>query len=148
MTIGTRLVAGLLGVMAAATLAVAQDEAFPPAPENLRAAEATGLSRLGVEALKQAFLGPRVERTPRGEFVTADYGADGRIEQRMGGSVFDTGTFSITGMAGGSVCLLLIKQMNQRLCGVWFAAPDGRHLFGYNPTDGKPRGVSRAADAR
>lgn len=128
--------------------ALSQDEDFPSAPETLKAAEAAGLPRLGVEALRQAFVGRRTERTPRGEFVQADYGPDGRIEQRIGGSVFDTGTFSITGMAGGSVCLLLIKQMNQRLCGVWFAAPDGRHLFGYNPTDGKPRGVSRAADGR
>lgn len=148
MTIGTARVAGVVGLMVVASLVCAQEEAFPPAPENLRAAEAAGLPRLGVETLRQTFVGTRVERTPRGEFVNADYGADGRIEQRMGGSVFDTGTFSITGMAGGSVCLLLIKQMNQRLCGVWFAAPDGRHLFGYNPTDGKPRGVSRAADAR
>lgn len=142
-----------VGIAAMLALAVAgpalsQDEDFPPAPENLKAAESAGLHRLGVEALRQTFVGRRTERTPRGEFVQADYGSDGRIEQRVGGAVFDTGTFSITGMAGGSVCLLLIKQMNQRLCGVWFAAPDGRHLFGYNPTDGKPRGVSRAADGR
>jgi hypothetical protein len=139
-----RLVLLFLG---AAALLVASPGAaadFPPAPADAAAAGAAGLQRLATERLKTEFTGAREERNSRGENYVAHYGADGRIELRAGSSLIDSGTFSVTGQRGGSLCLMLDKQMNQRLCSIWFVAPDGVHLFGYNPSDGRLRAISRA----
>jgi hypothetical protein len=117
---------------------------FPPAPADTAAAEAAGLQRVTVDRLKLEFTAEREERGSRGENYVAHYAADGAVELRAGSSLIDRGTFSVTGQRGGSVCLMLEKQMNQRLCSIWFAASDGVHLFGYNPSDGRLRTVSRA----
>jgi hypothetical protein len=117
---------------------------FPPAPADVAAAEAAGLERLAPDRLKREFAAAREERSSRGESYVAHYAPDGAVELRAGSSLVDRGTFSVTGQRGGSVCLMLEKQMNQRLCSIWFAAPDGVHLFGYNPSDGKLRAISRA----
>jgi hypothetical protein len=116
---------------------------FPPAPGDAAAAEAAGLERLAADRLKGEFAAAREERNSRGENYVAHYAANGAVELRAGSSLIDRGTFSVTGQRGGSLCLMLQKQMNQRLCSVWFAAPDGVHLFGYNPADGKLRAISR-----
>jgi hypothetical protein len=138
-----------LGVLLSATALLAGGPGmaaeFPQAPADAAAAEAAGLQRLAPDRLKSEFGAAREERNSRGESYIADYGADGRIELRSGASLIDRGTFSITAQRGGSVCLMLDKQMNQRFCSIWFAAPDGVHLFGYNPSDGKLRATSRAA---
>jgi hypothetical protein len=125
-----------------ATSASPQD--FPAAPASLAAAEASGLRRVGAQDLKAAFLGQREERSARGESYVASYQADGRVELRAGSTLIDRGTFSISGRQGGSLCLMLDKQMNQRLCTIWVAAPDSLHLYGYNPGDGGLRTLSRA----
>jgi hypothetical protein len=139
----------LLLSLAAAALLMAKPctaAEFPPAPADAAAAEAAGLQRLAADRLKVEFTAAREERNSRGENYVAHYGVDGRIELRAGGSsLIDRGTFSVTGQRGGSVCLMLEKQMNQRLCSIWFAAPDGVHLFGYNPSDGRLRAISRPA---
>jgi hypothetical protein len=112
-------------------------------PPDAAAAEARGLQRLTPERLRVEFAGVREERTSRGETYLAHYGADGRIELKSGSSIIDRGTFSVTGHRGGSICLMLDKQMNQRLCTVWFAAPEGMQLYGYHPNDGQLRTISR-----
>lgn len=117
---------------------------FPEPPADVAAAETAGLRKLSAAELKSAFAGSREERSSRGEVYRAEYRPDGGVELRAGGTLVDRGSFSVTGQSGGSVCLMLEKQMNQRLCTIWFAAPDDSHLFGYNPTDGKLRVVSRA----
>jgi hypothetical protein len=114
------------------------------APPDALAAQAAGLQRLGAGELKSAFAGPREERNVRGQSYVADYAADGQVELKSGSSLIDRGTFSVTGQDGGLLCLMLEKQMNQRLCTVWFAAPDRSQLFGYNPTDGLLRTISGA----
>ena len=136
----------LLPLVAAALLMARPCAAaeFPPAPADAASAEAAGLQRLAADRLKSEFSAAREERNGRGENYVAHYAADGGVELRAGSSLIDRGTFSVTGQRGGSVCLMLDKQMNQRLCSIWFAAPDGVHLFGYNPSDGKLRAVSRA----
>ena len=130
-------------ILASAMRAGAQD--FPEAPADAVAAETAGLKRAGVEELKALFAGLREERNSRGESYLARYRPDGGVELTAGSSPIDRGTFAITAQGGGSVCLMLEKQMNQRLCSIWFAASDGLHLFGYNPSDGKLRTVSRAS---
>jgi len=135
----------LLSLAAAALLMAKPCTAaeFPPAPADAAAAEAAGLQRLAADRLKVEFTAAREERNSRGENYVAQYAADGGVELRTGSSLIDRGTFSVTGQRGGSVCLMLEKQMNQRLCSIWFAAPDGVHLFGYNPSDGRLRAISR-----
>lgn len=113
------------------------------APPDAAAAQAAGLRRLAAGELKSTFAGPREERNVSGQSYIAHYAPDGHIELRSGSSLIDRGTFSVTGQNGGSLCLMLEKQMNQRLCSIWFAAPDGLQLFGYHPTDGQLRTVSR-----
>jgi hypothetical protein len=124
----------------AASCAAAQDAGVPA---DARAAESAGLQRLTTDRLRAEFAGTREERNSRGETYLAHYSADGRIELRSGSSLIDRGTFSVTGQRGGSLCLMLDKQMNQRLCTIWFASPDGAELFGYHPTEGRLRTVSR-----
>jgi len=118
---------------------------FPEPPADSASAEASGLKRVTIDELKAAFVGAREERNPRGESHLAHYRADGGIELRSGSSLIDRGSFSITAQRGGSLCLMLDRQMNQRLCSIWFAAPDNVHLYGYNPGDGKFRAISRPA---
>ena len=117
----------------------------PEAPPDARAAQAAGLQRLSVGELKSHFAGPREERNIRGQSYVADYAVDGRVELKSGSSLIDRGTFTVSGQGAGSLCLMLEKQMNQRLCTIWFAAPDRSQLFGFNPTDGQLRTISRAA---
>jgi hypothetical protein len=117
----------------------------PEAPPDARAAQAAGLQRLGASDLKSAFAGPREERNLRGQSYVTEYAADGSVQLKSGNSLIDRGTFSVTGQGGGSLCLMLEKQMNQRLCTIWFAAPNDSQLFGYNPTDGQLRIISRPA---
>jgi hypothetical protein len=133
-----------LAAALAAAAAPAWPQDFPAAPASIAAAEAGGLRRVGVDDLKAAFAGQREERSARGESYVADYQADGRIELRAGSALVDRGTYSISGRQGGSLCLMLDKQMNQRLCTIWVAAPDSLHLYGYNPGDGTLRTLSRA----
>jgi hypothetical protein len=136
------VLAGLvLSVIATALSA----QEFPEPPADAVAADAVGLKRVAVEELKSAFVGVREERNSRGERYLAHYRADGGVELTAGSNLIDRGSFSIASRGGGSVCLMLEKQMNQRLCSIWFAAPDGLHLFAYNPSDGKLRAVSRPA---
>lgn len=112
------------------------------APPNAAAAQAAGLRQLDAGELKLAFAGPREERNAGGRSYIAHYAPDGHVELKTGSALIDHGTFSVTAQRGGSLCLMLEKQMNQRLCTVWYAAPDGQ-LFGYHPTDGQLRTISR-----
>jgi hypothetical protein len=132
----------LLAAALAVPMAVCAGD-FPAAPGSLANAEAAGFVRLDAEALASHFTGSREERSTRGEIWRADYRADGSIELRNDGGVIDRGSFTVSTQRGGSLCLMLEKQMNQRLCSVWFASPDGSYLVGFNPTDGRPRAVSR-----
>ncbi|HZP94041.1 MAG TPA: hypothetical protein VFB20_14340 [Burkholderiales bacterium] len=138
------LLSSTIALLAAGPCAAAE---FPEPPPDAPAAQAAGLQRLTAAQLESAFAGRREERNSRGELYIAQYRADGSVELRAAGGVIDRGAFRVMDQHGGSVCLMLEKQMNQRLCSIWFAAPDGMHLFGYNPTDGRLRVISRAVNA-
>jgi len=126
------------------TSALAADD-FPVAPADATAATAAGLQRVDFVELKKSFAGTRVEQDANGKTYRAQYGADGSVVLDNSSGLIDRGTFTIVRQNDGGVCLRLEQQMNQRMCAIWFFAGDGAHLFGYNPTDGKLRTISRPA---
>ena len=117
---------------------------FPSAPVDAQAAEAQGLQRLDMSALKQVFSEAHLERDAKGKIYRVEYGSDGSVILSNSSGLIDRGTFSIIRQNGGGLCLRLEHQMNQRICGIWFRAEDDRHYFGYNPRDGALRAVSRS----
>ena len=118
---------------------------FPVAPPGATAAASRGLERVDMAELKKSFAGTRIEQDANGKIYQAQYGADGSVILGDSSGLIDRGTFTIVRQNGGGVCLRLEQQMNQRMCAIWFFAGDGVHLFGYNPTDGALRAVSRPA---
>ncbi len=136
------LVSPLL-VLAFLTMPVGAANQFPVAPPDASAANASGLQQLDMAALRKAFSGTRVEHDARGKVYRAQYGADGSVILSNSSGLIDRGTFTVIRQHGGGVCLRLEHQMNQRMCAIWFFADDGVHLFGYSPTDGTLRAVSR-----
>lgn len=116
---------------------------FPVAPPGATAATTRGLERVDMAELKKSFTGTRIEQDANGKIYQAQYGADGSVILGDSSGLIDRGTFTIVRQNGGGVCLRLEQQMNQRMCTIWFFAGDGVHLFGYNPTDGALRAVSR-----
>lgn len=133
----------LLYVLAFASTQVTAAADFPDAPGDASAAAARGLQRLDVNALKQTFVGERLEQDAGGKVYFVQYGADGSVILSDSSGLIDRGTFSITRQNGGGVCLRLEHQMNQRICAIWFRAGDSVHLFGYNPRNGQLHAVSR-----
>ena len=138
----------LLYVLATSVLALVMMPAsaatdFPAAPADVSAATARGLRQLDMAALREAFTGTHVEQDARGKIYRVQYGADGSVILSNSSGLIDRGTFTVIRQHDGGVCLRLEHQMNQRMCAIWFFAQDGVHLFGYNPTDGTLRAVSR-----
>lgn len=134
----------ILYVLAMVVAPAMAETEFPVAPADASTAAARGLQRVGMDALKEMFVGLRFERDARGKTYRAQYEADGSVVLSNTSGLIDRGTFSVIRQNGGGVCLRLEQQMNQRMCSIWFVAEDGVHLFGYNPTDGELRAVSRS----
>lgn len=133
----------ILYVLVVAAMPALADPEFPRAPSDAGDAAARGLQRLDVPSLKRTFTGEHLEQDLAGRVYSVRYGSDGSVVLSKPDALIDRGSFSITRQNGGAVCLRLEQQMNQRRCAIWFLADDARHLFGYNPKDGKLRVVSR-----
>ncbi len=136
------LIPGLL-ILPAVIMPASAASDFPVAPSDASAATASGLQQLDTAALRKTFTGTHVEQDARGQVYRAQYGADGSVILSNSSGLIDRGTFTVIRQHGGGVCLRLEHQMNQRMCAIWFFADDGVHLFGYSPTDGTLRAVSR-----
>lgn len=130
-------------VLALVTMPASAATDFAVAPADASTAAERGLQQLDMAALREAFTGIHVEQNARGKIYRVQYGADGSVILSNSSGLIDRGTFTVIRQHGGGVCLRLEHQMNQRMCAIWFFAQDGVYLFGYNPTDGKLRAVSR-----
>jgi hypothetical protein len=108
---------------------------FPPAPADIAAAEAAGLQRIDVAELQRSYPGKRIAQSARGVIVQTEARADGSVEYSDDAGGADTGTWSASKRYGGAICSAYSKQMGQRFCTVYYAAPDGVHYFGYSPDD-------------
>ena len=117
----------------AMSAALAQD--FPPAPPDIRAAEAAGLRRVGAAELKRDYPAKRIARNLRGQTVHTELNADGTLQYADDTGLTDTGSWSVSERNGGMICRAYSKQMGRRFCSIYYAAPDGIHYFGYNPED-------------
>jgi hypothetical protein len=135
-------------MLAGAALLVggAAAQQFPPAPADIAAAEAAGLRRIDAAELQSSYSGKRIAQSDRGVIVQVELRAEGSVQYTDDAGGADTGTWTVSKRYGGAICSAYSKQMGQRFCTVYYAAPDGVHYFGYSPDDKAWRMTTRRVD--
>lgn len=138
-------------ILSAALLAgtcLAGDRPFPVAPGSADEAEAQGLKRLDARALAERYGGVREARNLKGEVTRQELRSDGSLVYSNDKGVSGTGTWTVDASDGGAICRTFDFQGGRRFCTIYYAAPDGVHLFGYNVKDRLWRITTRPAEAR
>lgn len=135
-----------LFVMAGICLAVGQP--FPIAPKTVDDAQAQGLARMDATALASSYGGVREAQNLKGEITRQELRPDGKLTYSNDAGVSGTGTWSVVDEDGGMVCRTFDFQGGRRFCTIYYAAPDGIHLFGYNAKDKIWRITSRPTQSQ
>jgi hypothetical protein len=125
----------------------AADVPFPAAPRSAADAEAQGLQRVEARTLAAIYGGVREAQNLKGEITRQELRPDGTLIYSNDKGVSGTGRWSVVDEQGGMICRTFDFQGGRRFCTLYYAAPDGVHLFGYNPQDRLWRITTRRIEA-
>jgi len=130
------------------SICVAADQPFPTAPKSAAEAEAQGLKRLDTSMLTKIYGGVREAQNLKGEITRQELRPDGKLVYSNDSGLSGTGTWSVVDENGGMICRTFDFQGGRRFCTIYYAAPDGMHLFGYNAQDRLWRITTRRIEAQ
>ena len=138
----------ILAALLSSGVGHATEHTFPVAPQSAAQAQEQGLQRLDADTLRRIYGGVREAQNLKGELTRQELLPDGKLLYSNDKGVSGTGTWSVVDEDGGMICRTFDFQGGRRFCTIYYAAPDGVHLFGYNAHDQLWRITTRRIEAR